>query len=103
MTIAAGSDSVEGAAYHLSDETWVLPAIDARTQQTRLVIDWTRKKDPDTGEIVYRSRDDKDVFDKAWYENPPEGFEVEKELFPAKNIRASRPVLIHHKFHRYRR
>jgi hypothetical protein len=48
--------------------------------------------------LYHRSRTDRDVFDKAWYENPPEGFETEKELFPGEKYPGFPPVLIHHKF-----
>jgi hypothetical protein len=40
ITRAAGP--MEGAAYHLDDEIWVVPAMLARTKSAELVIDWKK-------------------------------------------------------------
>ncbi|UWU82995.1 phospholipase D-like domain-containing protein [Bradyrhizobium yuanmingense] len=49
-------------------------------------------------ELYHRSRDQRDVFDKSWYGEPPEGFWIERELFPGEKYPGYPPVLIHHKF-----
>jgi phosphatidylserine/phosphatidylglycerophosphate/cardiolipin synthase-like enzyme len=48
--------------------------------------------------LYHRSRENRDVFGKAWYENPPAGFFEEEELFPGERRPGFPPVLIHHKF-----
>jgi hypothetical protein len=48
--------------------------------------------------LYHRSRDNRDVYGKAWYSNPPSGFFAEKELFPGDKWPGFPPVLIHHKF-----
>ena len=48
--------------------------------------------------LYHRSRENRDVYSKVWYANPPAGFFAERELFPGEKRPPYPPVLIHHKF-----
>jgi len=49
--INASPEGVVGAAYHMDDQIWVLPALLGRNKKTELVIDWKKVTDKDTGVV----------------------------------------------------